>query len=198
MRSLTLSLLLLLAALFAISLDAQITATFDQQGSSELKSATGKRIRGVGLLATAICLAPTSTVSRVVDTEWVYSYASQAGIPRIIPAEAILMLTQQASRSPYNIGLETTVDVGAPVVSALAAVGKIGNGFGWVGLAPLAITLGRNILGRFSPDTSVVVAKLLQGQFTLAPGACLAGGATVLYYYTGPWKPSPTKVVTIP
>lgn len=184
--------------LFTISAEAQIVATFDQQGATEIKSAAGKRMKGVGLLAAAICLSPGSPGARSIDSEWVYSYASQAGIPRILPAEAMLMLTQQAARSPYNIGMEGLVDVGSPVVSALAAAGKIGNGLGYVGLAPLAITLLKNLFGRFAPDNSVIVSKLLQGSFTLAPGTCLAGGASILYHYTGEWKPAPTKVVQIP
>lgn len=178
--------------------NAQITATFDQQGAEELKSAAGKRIKGVGLLAAAVCLAPNAPAVRAVDTEWVYSYASQAGIPRILPAEAVVMLTQSAARSPYNIGLEVTMDVGSPIVSTLAAARKIGSGWGFVGLAPLAITLVKNAFSRFAPDNSVILAKLLQGSVTLVPGACIPGGATVLYHYMGAWPNGGTKSIVIP
>lgn len=177
---------------------AQITATFDQQGAEELKSAAGKRIKGVGLLAASVCLAPGAPAVRAVDTEWVYSYASQAGIPRILPAEALVMLTQSAARSPYNIGIEVTMDVGSPIISTLAATRRIGSGWGFVGLAPLAITLFRNTFMRLAPDNSVITSKLLQGSATLTPGACIPGGATVLYHYTGPWPNGGTKSITIP
>ena len=190
--------LLFFMALLAWRADAQVTATFDQQGDAELRSAAGKRIKGVGLLAASVCLAPTAPAARAIDSEWVYSYASQAGIPRILPAEAVVMLTQQAARSPFNIGLEAAADVGSPIVATLAAARRIGSGWGYAGLAPLAITLLKNVFSRFAPDNTVVLAKLLQGSFTLAPGTCLGGGAAVLYHYTGAWPNGGTKTITIP
>lgn len=181
-----------LLLLLSLPLSGQIHVTFSQGGAESIKSASGKRIPGVGIVfVTAVNHGP----ARVVQAQEIYGLAAHLGIAAIGPNVAAAMLGQTAARSPWRVAADViTIGSGIaalPAIVSLTGKSPIMNKYWTAGFAALPVVepLALKFAQDQQPAVSVAVEGLLQGSYQIATGGALPDGRMMLVRFQGNWGP---------
>ena len=182
--------------LLALPLAAQVHVTLSPQGAEALRTASGKRIQGVGLVAvTAVNHGP----ARTVQAQEIYALAAHLGIAYIAPNLAEAMLTRTAARSKARIGLDA-IALGSGVSGVLGTTKAVSMGNGLaagLSLAPIAIPILAKFLSDQQPAAHTAIDALLRGSYQLAQGGALPDGRLMLVRYHGDWMPREGDIAAV-
>ncbi len=177
---------LIVLALLALPVAAQISLTFSQQGASSLVSIAGKKVRGLGVAGVTLCSHDPS--ARTIHPEQVWEAAGSLGISYILPAIGGVTLDRSRAFSWPQLLLDGAdwASQGAGL-AGVAKIIKMPNGIA-AGLTvggPLIFGLLKSKLPKALPVD--VSAQIVTRDLPLLPGGCASG--FMLYRYAGDWLP---------
>lgn len=169
-----------------------VRVTISQQGLEVLKTASGRKLKGVAVAAVRACnLDPRM---RPIEADEIYQAIETSGIETLLAADSADLLARSAETSLQQaiidgIGL-TSEAVG---LAGATKTLKLGNGASLALIfAPTVLKGITNYAQKRSARPATVTDHILKGSYSLAPhgspGSCITDGKLILYHYFGKWS----------